>query len=51
LPSSFVVAAYTQYASLLRISGGLHLGILEQPAKNDFFDSLVESKYEKEPSI
>jgi len=25
-----------KYASLLRISGALHLGIFEQPAKNDF---------------
>ena len=31
LPSSFVVAAYAKYASLLRISGALHLGIFEQP--------------------
>jgi hypothetical protein len=30
------------YASLLRISGALHLGIFEQPAKNDFFSKLLE---------
>ena len=27
----------SEYASLLRISGALHLGIFEQPEKNDFF--------------
>ena len=37
LPSSFVVAAYSEYASLLRISGALHLGIFEQPAKSFLF--------------
>jgi len=26
----------SKYASLLRISGALHLGIFEQPEKNDF---------------
>jgi len=30
-----------KYASLLRISGALHLGIFEQPAKNDFFSNLL----------
>ena len=25
-----------KYASLLRVSGALHLGIFDQPAKNDF---------------
>ena len=29
----------SKYASLLRISGALHLGIFEQPAGNDFFSS------------
>jgi hypothetical protein len=33
---SFVVAAYIKYASLLRISGALHLGIFEQPERNHF---------------
>jgi hypothetical protein len=28
----------------LRISGALHLGILEQPAKNNFFSKLPVSK-------
>ena len=32
-PSSFIVEAYYQYASLLRISGALHLSIFEQPQK------------------
>jgi hypothetical protein len=27
----------SKYASLLRISGALHLGIFEQPDENDFF--------------
>jgi hypothetical protein len=27
-----------KYASLLRISGALHPGIFDQPAKNDFFN-------------
>jgi translation initiation factor 1 len=30
----------SKYASLLRGSGALHLGILEQPAENDFFSNL-----------
>ncbi len=30
-PSSFVVATYYKYDSLLRISGALHLDIFEQP--------------------
>jgi hypothetical protein len=29
-------------ASLLRISGALHLGIFEQPADNDFSSNLAE---------
>ena len=29
----------SKYASFLRISGALHLGIFEQPAKNDFFSN------------
>jgi hypothetical protein len=31
-----------KYASLLRISGALHLGIFEQSAENDFFINLLE---------
>jgi hypothetical protein len=31
------------YASLLRISGALHLGILEQPEKNQFFSKRQDS--------
>jgi hypothetical protein len=29
-----------KYASLLRISGALHLALFEQPGKDDFFSSL-----------
>ena len=28
-----------KYASLLRISGALHLGVFDQPEKNDIFNS------------
>ncbi len=31
-----------KYASLLRISGALHLGIFEQPGKDYFFSNLLE---------
>jgi hypothetical protein len=31
-----------KYASLLRISGALHLALFEQPGKDDFFGSLLE---------
>jgi len=31
----------TKYASFLRVSGALHLGIFEQPAKNDYFSKLL----------
>jgi hypothetical protein len=33
----------SKYASLLRISGALHLGIFEQSEKNDFFSKLLDS--------
>src|SRR5512146_2139923 len=32
----------SKYASLLRISGALQLGIFEQPAKNDFSSKLLD---------
>ena len=32
----------SQYASLLRVSGALHLDIFEQPPKNDLFSKLLE---------
>jgi len=32
------------YASLLVISGALHLGIFEQPAKKGFFSNLLEKR-------
>ncbi len=31
----------SKYASLLRISGALYLGIFEQPAKDEFFSKLL----------
>jgi len=34
----------SKYASLLRISDALHLGIFEQPAENDFFNKLLDDK-------
>jgi hypothetical protein len=34
----------SKYASLLRISGALHLGIFEQSEKNDFFSKLLGEK-------
>jgi hypothetical protein len=39
-PSSLRSLQGSAGASLLRISGALHLGIFEQPAKNDFFSNL-----------
>jgi hypothetical protein len=33
-----------KYASLLRISGALHLTLFEQPGKHDFFSSLIDLK-------
>jgi len=34
-----------RYASLLRISGALHLGIFDQPEKNEFFDTLLSLEF------
>jgi hypothetical protein len=31
----------SKYASFLRISGALHLGIFEQPGENHFFSKLL----------
>jgi hypothetical protein len=31
----------SKYASLLRISGALYLGIFDQPEKNEFFNGLL----------
>ena len=31
-----------QYASLLRISGALHLALFEQPGKDDFFSGRLD---------
>ena len=41
-PHSSALQRTSEYASLLRISGALHLGIFEQPDENDFFSSLLE---------
>jgi len=38
----------SKYASLLSISGALHLGIFEQSEKNDFFSKLLDQKQENE---
>ena len=40
-PHPSLLRRTSKYASLLRISGALHLGIFEQPAKNDFFSKLL----------
>jgi hypothetical protein len=42
LRSLFVTAAYKKYASFLTLSRALHPGIFEQPAKNDFFKTLLK---------
>jgi hypothetical protein len=34
-----------KYASLLRISGALHLGIFGQPEKNEFFNRLLNPDF------
>jgi len=40
-----------KYASLLRISGALHLALFEQTGKYDFFNSLLEElKASTEPA-
>jgi hypothetical protein len=39
-PSSLQRTA--KYASLLRISGALHLTLFEQPGKDDLFSGLLE---------
>jgi hypothetical protein len=33
-----------KYASLLRISGALHLALFEQPGKDDIISSLLENR-------
>jgi hypothetical protein len=40
-PSSLRCKA--KYISLLRISGALHLALFEQPGKDDFFNSQLDS--------
>jgi hypothetical protein len=41
----------SKYASLLSISGALHLGIFEQSEKNDFFNRLLIPLVERWPSL
>jgi hypothetical protein len=38
-----------KYASLLRISGALHLALFEQPGKDDSFSSLLKEKPDDRP--
>jgi hypothetical protein len=40
-PHPLSLRRMSKYASLFRISGALHLVILEQPAENDFFSKLL----------
>ena len=40
-----------KYASLLRISGALHLALFEQPGKDDFFSSLIKSEIRSKSKI
>jgi hypothetical protein len=40
-PSPSSLRRTDKYASLLRISGALHLAFFEQPGKDDFFSSLL----------
>ncbi len=35
-------SVHPKYASLLRISGALRLGIFEQPKENHFFSNLID---------
>jgi hypothetical protein len=41
-PLSFAAQRTSKYASRLRISGALHLGIFEQPLKRDIFNTVIE---------
>jgi len=42
-PHSSSLQRTCKYASLLRISGALHLGIFEHPQKIHFFSSMIET--------
>jgi hypothetical protein len=42
-PHSSSLQRTCKYASLLRISGALHLGIFEHPGKNHFSSKLIVS--------
>jgi len=39
--SFFVTAAYSKYASFLRTSPALHLGIFDQPVRSQFFIGIL----------
>jgi len=41
LTGQVIVRRTAKYASLLRISGALHLSIFEQPEKNDFSSNVL----------
>jgi hypothetical protein len=42
-PHPSLLRRTSKYASLLRISGALHLGIFEHPAKDEFFSKMFGS--------
>jgi len=39
------------YASLLRISGALYLGLFDQPVKNEFFSKLLKKNFDHPPAL
>jgi hypothetical protein len=41
----------SKYASLLRISGALHLGIFEQSEKNDFFSKRLNPVFDEKEIV
>ena len=57
-PSSFPVSKHgagllrrtSKYVSLLRILGALHLGIFEQPVKNDYLAICLENSFQIPPN-
>ncbi len=40
-----------KYVSLLKIAGALHLGIFDQPEKNEFFNTLSKSIVTNKPKL
>ena len=49
LPSS--LRRTSEYASFLRISGALHLGVFDQPGKQCFFGNMEELQYKETRKI